>query len=123
MRQRPGTDKGIVFVTLEDEFGIAHLVIYTNVGERVRSAMIDAKLIVAKGRIERATEHANADHPSHLRRLFDRSDPLPTLGVSESNPRWNEANLGRADEVRRPNPGSVHPKAAMPASRDFRLWH
>ena len=44
MRQRPGTAKGIVFVTLEDEFGIANLVIYTDVGERDRSALIGARL-------------------------------------------------------------------------------
>jgi hypothetical protein len=40
MRQRPRTAKGIVFVTLEDEFGAANLVIYPDVGERDRVAMI-----------------------------------------------------------------------------------
>jgi error-prone DNA polymerase len=58
MRQRPGTAKGIVFVTLEDEFGIANLVIYTDVGERDRSALIGARLMVAEGRIEREAEHS-----------------------------------------------------------------
>jgi error-prone DNA polymerase len=121
MRQRPGTAKGIVFVTLEDEFGIANLVIYTTVGERDRSVMIGAKLMVAEGRIERETEHAEVPI-THLicRRLFDRSDLLQTLSVSENDPAWSEANLARADEVRRPNPGSARTKAGMPASRDFR---
>jgi error-prone DNA polymerase len=38
MRQRPGTAKGIVFITIEDEFGVCNLVVYTNVGTRDRAA-------------------------------------------------------------------------------------
>jgi len=49
MRQRPGTAKGIVFVTLEDEFGVANLVVYTDVGARDRAALIGSKLLVAEG--------------------------------------------------------------------------
>ena len=48
MRQRPGTAKGIVFVTIEDEFGVANLVVYTDVGARDRAALIGARLLVAE---------------------------------------------------------------------------
>jgi error-prone DNA polymerase len=36
MRQRPGTSKGVVFVTLEDEFGTANLVVWADIGARGR---------------------------------------------------------------------------------------
>jgi error-prone DNA polymerase len=121
MRQRPGTAKGIVFITLEDEFGIANLVVYPNIGERDRAAMIGARLMVAEGRIERETEHAEVPI-THLicRKLVDRGDLLRQLSVSESDPNWADASLGRADEVRRPDPGSARVKAGLPPSRDFR---
>ena len=121
MRQRPGTAKGIVFITLEDEFGVANLVIYPNIGERDRAAMIGSRLMVAEGRIERETEHAEVP-VTHLicRKLIDRGDLLRQLSISENDPTWADAALGRADEVRRPNPGSARAKAGLPASRDFR---
>ena len=121
MRQRPGTAKGIVFITLEDEFGVANLVIYPAIGERDRAAMIGARLMLAEGRVERETEHAEVPI-THLicRKLVDRSDLLRQLSLSENDPVWADATLGRADEVRRPNPGSAHAKAGLPNSRDFR---
>jgi error-prone DNA polymerase len=121
MRQRPGTAKGIVFITLEDEFGVANLVVYPNVGERDRAAMIGSRLMVAEGRIEREAEHAEVPI-THLicRRLIDRGDLLRQLSTSENDPSWADATLGRADEVRRPDLGSARAKAGLPASRDFR---
>ena len=122
MRQRPGTAKGIVFVTLEDEFGVANLVVYPDVIARDRSALVGARLMVAEGRIERETEHAEVPI-THLicRRLFDRSDLLGRLNAPDApDADWGEAILGRADEVRRPDPGIRSQKVALPASRDFR---
>jgi len=121
MRQRPGTAKGIVFITLEDEFGVANLVVYPNIGERDRAAMIGARLMLAEGRIERETEQAEVPI-THLicRGLTDRGDLLRQLSASDHDPAWAEAALGRADEVRRPDPGSAPGKVGLPASRDFR---
>jgi error-prone DNA polymerase len=121
MRQRPGTAKGIVFITLEDEFGVANLVIYPNIGERDRAAMIGSRLLLAEGRIERETEHAEVPI-THLicRKLTDCSDLLRQLSASNEEAVWSDANLGRADEVRRPNPRSAPETAGLPGSRDFR---
>jgi error-prone DNA polymerase len=121
MRQRPGTAKGIVFVTIEDEFGVANLVVYTDIGARDRAALIGSRLLVAEGRIERETEHAEVP-VTHLicRKLIDRGDLLRQLSIPESDTAWGDAMLGRADEVRRPDPGSARAKAGLPASRDFR---
>src|SRR3712207_8635965 len=80
MRQRPGTAKGVVFVTVEDEFGQANLVVYADVAARDRAALVAARLLVAEGRVERETEHAEVPIV-HLivRRLTDRSDLLDGL--------------------------------------------
>jgi error-prone DNA polymerase len=122
MRQRPGTAKGIVFITIEDEFGVANLIVYTDVGARDRAALIGARLLVAEGRIERETDHSEVPI-THLicRKLIDRSDLLQRLTLLETQPAWSDAILGRADEVRRPDPGSGRVKVAgLPTSRDFR---
>jgi error-prone DNA polymerase len=120
MRQRPGTTKGIVFIMLEDEFGAANLVINLNIGDRDRAAMIGARLIVAEGRVERETEHAEVPI-THLicRKLIDRGDLLRQLSLSDNDPIWADATLGRADEVRRPNLRSARVKAGLPASQTF----
>ena len=50
VRQRPGTASGVVFVTLEDEFGIANLVVWPKVFEAHRRIVMGARLLgVRKG--------------------------------------------------------------------------
>ena len=125
MRQRPGSAKGIVFMTVEDEYGVGNLVVYTDVSTRDRAALVAGRLLVAEGRIEREVERAEVPI-THLlvRRLVDRSDLLDGLAAvdgPEATAEVAERTLGRADEVRRPEPGSRRtPKAKLPGSRDFR---
>jgi error-prone DNA polymerase len=85
-------------------------------------ALVSGRLLIAEGRVER--EVAQAEVPiTHLivERLLDRSDLLSRLAEIDSatsDRDWVEKALGRADEVRRPEPGSRRPK--LPGSRDFR---
>lgn len=53
IRQRPGTASGIVFVTLEDETGVANLIIRPDIFERFSSAACRAYLLKADGRVQR----------------------------------------------------------------------
>jgi error-prone DNA polymerase len=53
VRQRPGTASGITFVTLEDETGVANLIVRPDVWERYRRAASTSTAIVAHGRLER----------------------------------------------------------------------
>ena len=127
MRQRPGSAKGVVFLTMEDEHGVANLVVYPDVATRDRAALVSGRLLLAEGRLEREAERAEVPI-THLivRRLTDRSDLLDGLPQGEEAPErgdaaWAERSLGRADEVRRPEPGARRPpRARLPASRDFR---
>ena len=84
--------------------------------------MVGARLLVAEGRVERETEHAEVPI-THLicRRLVDRSDLLDGLSSIDSGSNaWAGRALGRADEVRRPEPGSAATVPRLPRSRDFR---
>jgi error-prone DNA polymerase len=53
VRQRPETASGIVFVSLEDETGIANLVVMSDVYERFRATVREAPFLLAQGRVER----------------------------------------------------------------------
>lgn len=53
VRQRPGTAKGITFVTLEDETGQANLIIRPDVWQRFRKAALGATVLLAHGRLQR----------------------------------------------------------------------
>jgi len=118
VRQRPGSAKGVVFFTVEDEHGIANLVMYPDIAERFRGAVVASRLAIAEGRVERLE---TAEIPIiHLlvARIEDRSDLLDGLHLMEEA-RW-EATLARADEVRRPNPrDDPRARVRMPPSRDF----
>ncbi|MFC7543859.1 hypothetical protein ACFQU2_36570 [Siccirubricoccus deserti] len=80
MRQRPGSAKGIVFLTVEDEHGVGNLVVYPDVAARDRAALIAGRLLLAEGRVEREAEHAEIPI-IHLivRKLTDCSDLLDSL--------------------------------------------
>jgi error-prone DNA polymerase len=53
VRQRPGTAKGITFITLEDETGTANVIVRSGVWKRHRRAALGATLLLAHGRLQR----------------------------------------------------------------------
>ncbi len=55
IRQRPGTAKGVVFLTLEDETGIANVIIWKAVFEANRRTAMQARFLAVRGRIQRAS--------------------------------------------------------------------
>jgi error-prone DNA polymerase len=52
IRQRPGSAKGVCFITLEDETGIANLVVWPDTMEKYRKVVMGARLIEVRGRVE-----------------------------------------------------------------------
>ncbi|MDW8266462.1 MAG: error-prone DNA polymerase [Gemmataceae bacterium] len=56
VRQRPGTAKGTLFITLEDETGIANLVVWPRIAQRFRRAIRQAAALLAEGTLERTGE-------------------------------------------------------------------
>ncbi|WP_322895481.1 MULTISPECIES: error-prone DNA polymerase [unclassified Yoonia] len=115
IRQRPGSAKGVCFITLEDETGVANLVIWPKVMEANRKTVMQSRLIDVQGVVQRdgAVIHVVA----HM--LTDRSDALDRLSDDAMDP-----PLARADEVRRPVIAGArggHPRdvRVIPKSRDF----
>ncbi|MEQ1697025.1 MAG: error-prone DNA polymerase [Hyphomicrobiaceae bacterium] len=107
VRQRPGSAKGVVFMTLEDETGVANAVVWPKTLERYRRVVMGARLILIHGRVQR---HENIIHiVSEV--LEDRSDWLSLLADGAS---LMKIPIARADEVLRPEPGSARGTQAKP---------
>jgi single-strand DNA-binding protein len=58
VRQRPGTAKGVIFVTLEDETGVANVIVWRAKYEEFRRAVISGRLLRVTGKLQR--EHGVA---------------------------------------------------------------
>jgi single-strand DNA-binding protein len=73
VRQRPGTAKGVIFVTLEDETGIANVIVWRKVYERFRRAVIAGRLLRVTGRVQReaGVTHVLAERIEDLSDLLD----------------------------------------------------
>ncbi len=126
VRQKPGSAKGVVFVTLEDETGIANIVVWKRVAAAFRPVVMGARLMLVRGRVQRAegVTHIVAE------RLVDRTGDLALL-AEDAVAGLGDRGLARADEVARPvqedrrgraqNPRG-HPRDVriVPKSRDFR---
>ncbi len=53
VRQRPGTANGVIFLTLEDETGIANIIVWRAAYERFRRAVVSARALRVTGRLQR----------------------------------------------------------------------
>jgi error-prone DNA polymerase len=95
VRQRPGTASGVIFATLEDETGIANVVIWSRMFERYRRVVLAARLMGVVGRLQREgiVIHLVAE------RLVDLTEHLAAL---RERPLPMDPPLARADEVKRP---------------------
>jgi error-prone DNA polymerase len=112
VRQRPGTASGVIFMTIEDETGIANIIVWPKVFERLRPIVIGARFVAVTGKVQ------SEQDVTHL--IAERLEDLtPMLGLlSERGAQLNVT--GPADEVRRPPPaggdrrGSRAPRVAPP---------
>ncbi len=79
LRQRPSTAKGITFMTLEDETGIANLVVFQDVWERHRRIALSSTVLLAHGKVQRA------DEVIHV--VLDRMQGIPQDRLQELHSR------------------------------------
>ncbi len=93
-RQRPGSAKGVVFMTLEDETSVANVIVWPKIFERVRPIVLGARYVSVTGRVQSQSDviHVVADEIEDLTFLLAR---LAEQGADIDS-------LVRADEVRRP---------------------
>lgn len=127
VRQRPGSAKGVVFMTLEDETGIANIVVWPKVMEKFRKEVMGARLIEVQGTIQSSPEKV-----VHLvaERLLDRSHDLMNLAndaLGREHPIPSGADvIEPLEDDRRAHPDNPaqkvrHPRNVriLPRSRDF----
>jgi error-prone DNA polymerase len=96
VRQRPGTAKGVCFITLEDETGTTNLVVFPNLFDKYRKEILHARLLMVEGIVERT-------EVSHIivRRVFDVTKLLGNL-TAVRNDEQPVLTLSRADEKASP---------------------
>ncbi|HEX6073378.1 MAG TPA: error-prone DNA polymerase, partial [Sphingomicrobium sp.] len=115
IRQRPGSAKGVVFITIEDETGVANLVVWPDVFEKQRKIVMGARLMAVHGIVQR-DEDSDVIHVV-ARRLEDDTHMLQHLSEDIIAP---SLSRGDAPGTIRPPPGR-HPRdvEVIPKSRDF----
>ena len=84
VRQKPGSAKGVTFMTIEDETDVANLVIWAAVFEKHRRLILSSGMIGCRGRVQRegGVTHLIAEHfidlSDLLRSVGNRNEPLLT---------------------------------------------
>jgi len=93
VRQRPGTAKGVLFMTLEDESGSANLVVWQSLFDKYRKEIVQSKLLMVEGKLQ------IADGVTHLvvQRCFNLTPLLRSLTETEL-----PQTLARGDETTKP---------------------
>ncbi len=132
VRQRPGSAKGVLFITIEDETGIANAVIWTGTFEKFRRTILSASMLAIRGRIQREGEvvHLVADHIDDLSRdlasIGERDAVFPCLHSRGDEfrhgmppPDSRSEKLGKRAAAPLPLPSPSAP-AIRVRTRDFR---
>ena len=131
VRQRPGTAKGTVFMTIEDETGIANIVVWPKKMQQYRKEVMGARLVLIEGRVQKSVEGV-----THIvaERLIDRTFEMGRLSDGSLGPRAalpappalielveGDEVHPRYDRARVPRPRPRHPRDVriLPPSRDF----
>jgi error-prone DNA polymerase len=126
VRQMPGSAKGVMFITLEDETDVANLVIWPSLFERQRRLVLSAGMLGCRGRVQREGHvvHLVAEH------LIDHSDLLRTVAMRDEvfplpRGRGDEACGGGGPDERMPTRAIYIPDLQIESglkirTRDFR---
>jgi len=117
VRQRPETAKGVCFMTLEDETGFSNLVVFPNVFEQHRNAILQSRLIMVEGKLQREGDvvHVIASACYNFSKLLRTLTPE----ASESAP-FLPLEFGEGDaDSKRKTAAETHSKNAFPKGRNF----
>ncbi len=109
VRQRPGSARGVMFITIEDETGHANLIVWPAIFEQHRRKILSATMLAVRGRLQREGEvtHVIAHD------VTDFSDLLRSVGARGGFP----LPFGRGDEAK--HGGGPDPRGKAPRARDI----
>ncbi|YBV95707.1 error-prone DNA polymerase [Phyllobacteriaceae bacterium JZ32] len=113
IRQRPGSAKGVVFITIEDETGIANIVVWAKLMKAQRKEVMGSRLLMVEGQVQRSKENV-----VHIvaKRLFDRSHELTTLSDRSHREPPHAGSIQSVTKSLARHPRNVR---ILPKSRDF----
>jgi error-prone DNA polymerase len=120
VRQRPGTASGICFITLEDETGVANVVVFQKLFDQYRKAIIQSRLLMVEGKLQIEGEVIHVI----VKRCHDFSGLLRKLTTPNHEPL--SLTRSRADETTSPTPDTrsstqnVIQGKIFPQGRNFR---
>ncbi|MEL0011873.1 MAG: error-prone DNA polymerase, partial [Alphaproteobacteria bacterium] len=122
VRQRPGSANGVVFLTLEDETGVANVIVWPDVFKRFRKVILSSRLIRITGKLQREgfVTHLIAE------KIADLSYRLDALGDGgEVQPTWVRADEVKYGNYPDPRLSNVrgHKPARLPTQRHPRNNH
>ncbi|KGF67636.1 DNA polymerase [Hoeflea sp. BAL378] len=112
VRQRPGSAKGVVFETIEDETGVANIIVWPKVFETFRAVVLCSRCVGVRGRLQ------NEDGVIHV--VAEYLEDLTPMMAQISDMAGAMGGLANADEVRRPVAES-RARDRKPAARIARL--
>nr|WP_250812389.1 error-prone DNA polymerase [Neorhizobium tomejilense] len=138
VRQRPGSAKGVIFMTLEDETGVANAIVWSKIFERYRPVVMGARLVKIRGRLQSQSGviHTVVEHIEDITPMLGllqkeakrlgvsaRSDEtLQSSGDHRQKRRSNgmeEARRGSAKEAVPRDYYEAGPGSVMPKGRNF----
>jgi DNA-directed RNA polymerase len=100
LRQRPGTAKGVIFLTLEDETGVVNIIVWRTVYERFRRAVVAGRMLRVTGRMQRAhsVTHVLAEVIEDISPLLDQllaEDTGRKMAPEARTETWDARSKGR----------------------------
>jgi error-prone DNA polymerase len=113
VRQRPGTAKGVCFITLEDETGTANAVVVPDMFQRYRAVIHTAALLLIEGPLQRV------DDVIHVRARRLRALALPQHAIGLTGSGYRMRVTAEDSQPNNQQPDNEQP-AVLPKSHDFR---
>lgn len=136
VRQRPGSAKGVIFMTLEDETGVANAIVWNKIFDRFRSIVMGARLVKITGKLqsESGVIHVVVDQIEDMTPMLgllqrearhfgvsDRSDEAlrPTADRRQKKRVTVAAHFGKGDLGKTARTEIVETASVMPKGRNF----
>jgi DNA polymerase-3 subunit alpha/error-prone DNA polymerase len=137
VRQRPGSAKGVIFMTLEDETGVANAIVWPKIFEHYRPVVMGARLVKIRGRLQSQSGviHTVVEHIEDITPMLGllqkearrfgvsaRSDEMLQSGEDQRQKRQRnitEERGGRVDQADCRTSDTAEPGRVMPKGRNF----
>jgi error-prone DNA polymerase len=125
VRQRPGSAKGVLFVTIEDETGNGNLIIWPSQFEKQRRVILSSRMLGCRGRLQKEGDviHVIAEHLTDLSDLLvsvgGRDDAFP-IGYGRSGQPTSSEGSGARDRLRSVSAEERASPEILIRPRDFR---